>query len=358
MNDMTPIADATNEATKTDYREKGLRLIDEFVRSLPDAARAEENPLAACPGLLPGWLDRRREELGWSRATWFAYRSAITFCLKESRILREGAADRLTWPAVDWRRSVRSGRGRTSTLKMKRLPEEALADITAWLEQAGGRCDPLAALWLRAGLVAGLRPSEWETAVWQGNGKDRGTLRVRNGKYNPALGRGNGEFRNLIFAGPAWQAAGRIIPAFLQALHAAMEEAGAKGADNPFLGVRRLVQKRIQMANRALWGKSGYGGRGKFISLYSARHQFAANVKSAGGGRITRRLVAALMGHRSDLSAARHYCRRHFGANGPGDSIPTVPPEEKASVRERSGGCQYNPALRSGGEVGGNFMGA
>ncbi|MCA8451381.1 hypothetical protein, partial [Burkholderia vietnamiensis] len=53
-----------------------------------------------------------------------------------------------------------------------------------------------------------------------------------------------------------------------------------------------------------------FGSRKTYPTLYSARHQFAADAKSSGW---TQAEVAALLGHASDDTAARHYARARSG---------------------------------------------
>ena len=67
-------------------------------------------------------------------------------------------------------------------------------------------------------------------------------------------------------------------------------------------------------------------------SLYSGRHQFAANAKLAYHGDASAdATVAALMGHASDDTANKHYARRGKGTRGA--VVPQANPDEVARVR-------------------------
>jgi integrase len=64
----------------------------------------------------------------------------------------------------------------------------------------------------------------------------------------------------------------------------------------------------MRAATRACFGK-----RKRYPTLYSLRHQFAANAKACG---LTKAEIAALMGHASEDTAGRHYARRTTGHTG------------------------------------------
>ena len=87
------------------------------------------------------------------------------------------------------------------------------------------------------------------------------------------------------------------------------------------------------------------GKRASYPTLYSLRHQFAANAKSS----YTQSEVAALMGHGVDVTATIHYGRR---ASGQGAlkvaplpaQVATVRNHPKASSRVRSARRTWDPA--------------
>ena len=74
--------------------------------------------------------------------------------------------------------------------------------------------------------------------------------------------------------------------------------------------IRSLAQK-IQSARKKARVKDK-------ITLYSARHQFAADAKAAG---LSKAEIAALMGHRSIETAGEHYGRRSAGWTGDPDRV-------------------------------------
>src|SRR3546814_8562436 len=86
-----------------------------------------------------------------------------------------------------------------------------------------------------------------------------------------------------------------------------------------YAGCQRLLYK----ANRALWPRAS-----RIYSLYSARHQFGANAKQ----KLSREEVAALMGHITIDTAARHYGRRRVGT----PRTTTPKPDPLAGMRGRS----------------------
>src|SRR3546814_8539599 len=86
-----------------------------------------------------------------------------------------------------------------------------------------------------------------------------------------------------------------------------------------YAGCQRLLYK----ANRALWPRAS-----RIYSLYSARHQFGANAKQ----KLSREEVAALMGHITIDTAARHYGRRRVGTQ----RTTTPKQEDRKSTRLNS----------------------
>ena len=73
-----------------------------------------------------------------------------------------------------------------------------------------------------------------------------------------------------------------------------------------------------------------FPNRRKYPSLYSTRHQFAANLKAA---EFTKCEIAALMGHAVDTTATMHYGRKRHGSGSFGVK-PAA--DEVARIRVRS----------------------
>ncbi|UVS96811.1 site-specific integrase [Burkholderia glumae] len=148
--------------------------------------------------------------------------------------------------------------------------------------------------WLLASRVTGLRPSEWEHAGLAEIG-GRPCLIVKNGKATNR--RANGTFRTLDLSATS--------TADVEAVHEILAMLEGYEREMSFGRLQAALTHYMKRATRAC-----FGSRKTYPTLYSARHQFAADAKSSGW---TQEEVAALLGHASDDTAGRHYARARSG---------------------------------------------
>lgn len=265
------------------------------------------------PDELVDWLKRMSAEL--KPASFRQYRAALRLGLSE----RWGAeADesilRLTsLSPSDGRRSVR-----TSGRKMKSVPPARLKILVATLLRSGSSYGRATAVWLVAGVIVGLRPCEWPEAKLAQT-QDGMVLHIRNAKTTNY--RGNGKLRTLDLSALPPEAVGVVADHLQQ-----VQEAFKKGRWSAF---RAGCAKELQKANRTLWPRAV-----KRITLYSTRHQFAANSKAA---ELDLATIAALMGHASAETASTHYGRRRSGRGfilgRLAAVVPRASPAQVAGVR-------------------------
>ncbi|NUB17320.1 hypothetical protein GAY28_36490 [Azospirillum brasilense] len=145
----------------------------------------------------------------------------------------------------------------------------------------------LAFRWLIAGEYTGLRPSEWLDAKI-GKIDGRPHLVLKNAKNTQ--GRTFGETR-LLDLSP-------LPSKRIDFLRDLIDELQGYQREGRFSAVMTACRKALWRANRAIWPH-----RKLHVTLYSGRHQFAANAKSM----MTKDEVAALLGHRSNRTAGLHY---------------------------------------------------
>jgi len=252
-------------------------------------------------------------------STWRQYRQSLLHCL--SGMVSEDAGEAIALLATDIReRSVDAYAGRrtrqiaasedaavnpeeprrkTSSLKEKRFPKHDFDRIRIWLRtHSRSRRARALSHWLQAGLLTGLRPSEWR-AVYLDVVPDERTIhgrRVRLYVLNAKAtnGRGPGDtIRTLdlshfsdkeIFAVRQMADLGRLW-----------------SSEDRFKLEQAECAKLLTNVVRRLWP-----GRKYRYSLYSCRHQAIANWKSV----MSRERVAALAGHGSIVTAAENYARR------------------------------------------------
>lgn len=193
---------------------------------------------------------------------------------------------------------------KTSSKKEKRISPSDLSQIMKALN-VNLRYDSLLGYWLMSGIVTGLRPSEWRTAVLDGD-----YLVVENGKFNES--RACGRVRRLYIGGVGDQ--------FKWMIEELIKGIALIGYDECYTGCRQ----RLYEIGKTLWPH-----REKRPTLYSARHQFSANAKSSGADLVS---IAALMGHRSDRTATSHYGRSKHGDG----TLIVEPSEENKALVKRS----------------------
>ena len=334
-----------SEATKSQYTERAEQLIARFERE----TEARFDP--AQPAFAT-WIARITEPLG--RATRRQYRAAL------NHYYREVLGTAIEPPAIDASQSGEPGDRAPRRKGVRALPTRDLARLNTWLAE---RDDPFASLarnTLNAGLCCGLRPREWceasletitDEPLTQDNVfsvKRTQVLRVRNAKNTH--GRAHSATRTLIIEVGAEPAEWAVIfnqpvphlidttcEGWAEALrlytehHTATAEADARPEvirERAINQLRKVVASWVHRATQAL--------RLPPYTLYSARHQFAANAKAAGLSKIE---IAALMGHASPETAGTHYGRRRSGRRGSGGLLVAPSAADVAAVEKSMNGA-------------------
>lgn len=284
------------------YNREGLRLI-RFYKQKTGALDLSG---------FPEWLTAQKPSL--RKNTWYLYKQSAMTVLRSlgepddmiEKLAKEGAEGCL------------GGR-----LPIKKALLER--DVEKLRKAAKGVGNWNALAWLLAGRATGLRPVEWKNAKLE-EGPEGPVLVVENAKHTN--GRGNGPVRHLHLT----ELRARVLsedPAALEAWEALtnhlanVKRAREKGA--------RGFEKYYEACRQGLHRLSLLAGI-KGISLYTSRHQFAADSKRAGHSHPQ---TAAEMGHASDRTAVTHYGRRVQGR--PGTPLPLPSPEEVKTVRKKLG---------------------
>jgi integrase len=274
-----------------------------------------------------------------SKASWRQYRAALLFVLGEEQFATGNKPMATELEAAIVRLLEESQAGclkrtrRTSGQKRKAFPTQDFETILRYLESQIGvqRHANTLRIWLLASRLVGVRPSEWRTG---GLIEVDGTpaFRVRNAKTTN--GRGNGTDRVLRLTGASPEDVEHIDD-MLYMLVEFEKESGYRFERH----LRQLGDYMGTVTRRCL------GKRASYPTLYSLRHQFAADAKNS----YTQAEVAALMGHGVDVTATIHYGRR---ASGQGTvkvaplpaQVATVRNHLKASSRVRSARLGWNPS--------------
>lgn len=206
----------------------------------------------------------------------------------------------------------RPWKGKTSNQKSKHLKISDLSKIVKQSTDMRGKWIRPALLWITANMIVGLRLTEWRYAHLNSIA-EKILFTVRNGKNSN--GRANGEYRNLDLT---HLNTGELKLVTMQ-INAVKSHAKDDVSWNQYYqGVRKAIYR---ITRAALPNKK------KYPTLYTSRHQFAANAKSAGMNKVE---IAALMGHAVDETAGTHYGRSKHGR---GVCLVKANAEEMATVR-------------------------
>lgn len=258
------------------------------------------------------WFAGKVNAKSWTKNTFWLYKSAIKWYFGQS-----GPKEAFDLLQTIKAKGLPLKSDRTSSQKKKRLKGADLEKLLNKLRCYPEKIDSLVNLWIRAGLYSGLRPTEWENAFLEGN-----ALKVKNAKHD--LLRGNGEYRHIIFDTESHAEELQCIGEFLEALRS-----WQKKYDISFELLYAKCRKRLYYVTSHLWPRSMLRP-----TLYSTRHQFAANMKKSG---LSKAEVAALMGHRSDETAGIHYARTKMGEVV---APPLSPDKEVATVLRKDTGAR------------------
>lgn len=283
------------------------RIVERFFKEYDrDTGRAwTEDPVA-----FASWFGKRSGRGDWGRRTFWIYRAAVI------RFMAENGPAEAMQVLRSIQVSLRKKGTETSSKKMKKLPEKEWQALADTLIRSDNPLDIVIYHWLDAGRYTGLRPCEWEHAYLESGAQV--SLVVANAKRSEV--RANGVMRRVMFSPEHNQVEISAIRMFLRDI------ATLTGRGLSFRTLYTQCRKRLEYIRRAkTTGIDPENGQG--ITLYSPRHQFAADMKASG---LSKAQIAALMGHASEDSATIHYARKRDGQKR---VPPTSPASEIASVR-------------------------
>ena len=265
-----------------------------------------------------------------SKRTWILYRSALLYSFAEEvkkmchidhggygqlRAIQYRAA--IEWLSSQTQSEAKKRGTSTSSLKAKSIKIKDLQAILAHLSRTSSRNpdEKTLAELISATVFSGLRPCEWVNAELRPLESGEQVLIVKNAKATN--GRGNGQYRTLFVNhfGPG------MLGLFNGVIQTAKESSLKTGDDHAlYRKFRHLFYRTV----RKVLTK-----RQRYPSLYTFRHQFAANVKKIH----TQEEVAALLGHASDATASRHYGKGRQGWKTQGAFSVKPSANEVARVR-------------------------
>lgn len=274
------------------------------------------------------------ERIALGKITWATakqYASAVRWQLRRDRLSTDPFDT--SWQAAR-PLSANAKRSRPSN-RRSRISSETVATLRELAAVRDGNGHRIAVALFHATVLFGLRPCEWASATW-GN-DERTILVVANAKtasrvmdHGPFAGRlwvrGNGTTRRLILS-PEGIASGA------QSL---VDEVIRNEARMPWQKHRSSLYRSFRDLVKEARRRDALPRRLEHLTIYSARHQFAADAKKTMnlmGGE-----VAAAMGHSSARTAITGYGKRMRG----GAFSPAAWPDQQSVAAVR------NVAVRTG----------
>lgn len=257
--------------------------------------------------LVVEWLDDNTYTL--SPATWNLYRSALVSHLKTEHPELAENIRAITTERCRKRNDL-SKRPRTSAIRRKGISLREEKEIMLELAEARSKYDTPLQLWLRVGIMTGLRPEEWrQTEIVTIKNKD--ALKVKNAKNTQ--GRAHGEFRHL-YLDQMSDDESKAIRAWVVFVSSICQY---NDDENNFLAwehFQRRCSLRMGVISRRIWPK-----KRRIPTLYSTRHQFAANAKASDIPLVE---IATMLGHSTTQTVISTYGRKVWGNKGACKAYP------------------------------------
>lgn len=286
----------TTEQTKAKYRKEAERLARKAAEAFGVRDR-DVDPREVVVYVADCWPT-------FARATQRLYRAALRHWLQsqdtaeaaEARAILEGnesgepEAELLFRAEVDTQLPLR-----TSAKKSKTIHDDECVQLSIALRESHSEYAEPLARWVVAGILTGARPGEWLGARLDETVQPP-VLIVSNGKHTN--GRAHGPERTLELADVGCKDLA-VIRAHIDAIRDVLN----RGEWEKYLeGCAKLLQR----IGKSLWPR-----RRRSISLYTFRHRFCSDAKSA---KLSETAIAALMGHASTRTATSHYGKGRYGA--------------------------------------------
>lgn len=315
-----------SQATLDQYLRRGQLLFERYRKELDIQAAAEE----VSPVEYVNWALSLKP--GLKSSTWRMYRQCLMHFLegfpshetaRAIGLLEADAVDRSRPEAPPPPKGEKVDR-RSSALKEKRFPAEDYERVVTYLRTFNrSRLAPVLADWLRAGILTGLRPAEWQATDLEV--REDATAAYGRRAYLYVLsakatnGRGTGVVRTLdlsAFTEPDLDVVRRMV-----------------GRAREWLEGRRYAETQGQCSGvlysavEKIWPR-----KRQHYTLYSCRHQAISNWKAI----LEPAEIAAIVGHGVTATASEHYGKKR--SSWAVSQIPAPPrpvPEELAVVKDR-----------------------
>lgn len=267
------------------------------------------------------WLERLRVQ-AWSEVTIRRYRAALLWFVESLDAFPESPF----WIMPEHRASIIGAirlpwAGESITLPDKqKSPGKRMRSfgVARWdqVRERLMKIDELeTVLWMESVMRTGVRPIEWVRGVtWDG---DVLGIPCAKGAFDESGNRIRGLTQTRILDLSHWpQEEKSLITSWV----------GLRDTPEQRAALLKKMAKRLRVA----WDHEFKSLRPR-ITLYTARHQFAANLRAQRTPPVE---IAAMMGHSSDQTQRTHYGRGALGKTGKGITPPEVSSALTAQVRQ------------------------
>ena len=315
-------------STQQQYLKRAENLIQRFIKSTP----SEQTSVDLNDFLV--WQDAQKTTL--SPTTRRLYRAAIMYYVSKNYAINLHEK----WPDFMQvnlsKKAIQQHYGkRTAAQKNKKIDWQSWTLLEAYLKKSNSSYASLTQDILSGSIALGLRPIEWSQCALVTHNPliyshaPMFSVLVMNAKSTQ--GRAFGPYRMLHFGSAlsgeldieAIELAQTVVritryfESFRQELGITHLEQLQHHEHKPRYrdAVDALIRRMTQFLNQAFRTDPTLKTlpKNKRITLYSARHQFAANQKKAGQGDVE---LAAMMGHGSRHTSEQHYGRKRSGVRG------------------------------------------
>ncbi|MGP4943174.1 hypothetical protein [Pseudoalteromonas nigrifaciens] len=303
------------EDTKQAYLTRAKRVISRFEKHIGKAMTPDQ------PDFIPFFLAITKNK---SQSNWRQLKASLVYFFQVSQ---QGKLESslLSLDVNHEDTTKKSEFNLTSSRKKKSISESELNKLRKFLIASGGRenaptYDKALMCIFNGSIATGLRPVEWSTATVldespEGVNLVPPILKVKNAKSTN--GRSYGPYRYLGLSSLS-----ELNIKFVQlAVNLCAEPVNMKGESITFDVFYKNCRDRFYYVVDQVFKKPS----GQRITLYTARHQFIANLKKAG---YPLEEIACLVGHGNDLTASKHYGKRRNGS----DSASGFPIANKADI--------------------------
>lgn len=306
--------------TEENYLKRGQLFCQKIARL---KGIAEEHVTADM--LLNFFLEHHRS---YAKATFRQYKASLLFFIKEKNL--DPTGDVYNYLCNLTADECENNTRKTSNLKRKQITDEQFNRFLYALSCIPSYWQNLSIKWLFFGAMTGLRPCEWQGANLLYDDSDKESshwvLSVRNRKNTN--NRSHGMYRSIHLTDISENNL-NDLKSFLNTFKSFIE---AYGYTRTYVACKRFINKVNGLLIKGKMNEFGFDectGSGIYrqdhltlrITLYSARHFFSSRAKTY----LDRISVAALMGHKNNVTAFEHYGRasKHYSARS------KVRPDEK-----------------------------